>query len=719
MSDKFKLKKDPQAAIEAKRYNNPIASRAFILEFLKFKGKAVTFATLAQQFSLKTKEQKHALETRLRAMMRDGQITEDKNNKILIVKKLKPVQATILSTKEKGIYALTKAGEEVFLQARFTKLVLSGDKVLVKILPKNHKHSEVAILDKIVEHQHKTVTGLYKIENGVAKIEPALKSFKFEVFAVETKIKAQPGQYVVAKITHYPELNKPHCTAEVIKLLGDTSVNGVELSVAISAHDIPHKWPAGIYPEVAKLGSEISTSEVDRREDLRSLPFVTIDGEDSRDFDDAVYAYLNDDGTSNLYVAIADVSHYVKTGSELDKEALNRATSVYFPREVVPMLPEALSNDLCSLVPNKDRLAMVAKLSLDSKGKLKSYEFCRALIKSHARLTYTKVFKMLTAELDTPVWFQQPLAALHKLYEQLSKLRKARHAIEFSAPESRIIFNKEGKIAKIVTQQRNKAHLIIEECMLVANNAAALYLEKHKVPTLYRIHAAPEAKKVVVLEAFLAQLGLEIKFGKRIKPQDYNHIMQLAKGKSFEHIVNVMLLRTMQQAVYQPENIGHYGLCYENYLHFTSPIRRYPDLIVHRCLAAILDSATTNTYTSKNLTELGQHCSMAERRAEIASRDVVSWLKCCYMQDKIGQTFQGIISSVTSFGLFVEIKDIHIDGLVHISSLGNDYYDFNPALNQLIGRKDKKRFSIGGNIKVKVARVDINAKFIDFEPITD
>lgn len=716
MAKKFNLKKDPELESESKRYANPIASRQFIMEFMKHYAAPLSLSAIKKQFKIRSTSEQDAFEKRIKAMLRDGQIMQDRKDNLILATGLKLLTSQVSHSKELGFFVTTDRGKQIPLQQRFNNILFSGDRILAKVLPKSNHGPECAILVDVIVRRHTKVTGLYKKRNGIGFIEPSSKAFKADVLVASESKTANVGEYVIAEICHYPEVKQPYCIATITEILGDSSVKGVELSVALSAHDIPHEWPDAIYPEIANLKHKISAADLKNRTDLRHKPFVTIDGEDSRDFDDAVYAEKLENDNYKLYVAIADVSHYVRPGTELDKEARNRATSVYFPREVVPMLPEALSNDLCSLVPYKDRLAMVSEMVVNNQGELLSFDFYRAVINSHARLTYNKVFQMLEGSLKTPQFFQEPLTNLHFLYNILCRRRKERGAIEFNSPEARLIFNKEGKIAKIVSSSRNKAHMLIEECMLLANNAAALYLSQHETPSLFRVHGRPDAAKVKQLSSFLGNLGINLRLGKEISSDDYNAITKLVQGKSYEHIVNVVLLRTMQQAVYQPENIGHYGLNYDYYLHFTSPIRRYPDLIVHRCIASIIDKKQ-HAYSYKKLDELGEHCSNAERRADYASRDVVAWLKCCYMQDKLGVCYSGTITSVTSFGLFVEIDDIFVDGLVHISSLGNDYYDYKPDSNSLIGRKNNQKFSIGNKIKVKVAKVDVNSKFIDFEPI--
>tara|TARA_B110000285_G_scaffold143056_1_gene159855 strand:- start:54 stop:1805 length:1752 start_codon:yes stop_codon:yes gene_type:complete len=515
---------------------------------------------------------------------------------------------------------------------------------------------------------------------------------------------------------------------------------GMEIDVAIRTHEIPHEWPLEASHEAAQLAPEVTEADKHDRIDLREMPFVTIDGEDARDFDDAVYCRKRTLGGWRLYVAIADVSHYVRTGTALDTEAHRRATSVYFPERVIPMLPEAISNGLCSLNPHVDRLVMVCEMTISSKGKLSGYEFYEGLIHSHARLTYTKVGAMLDSgdEQCQPLRKEynhvvQPVDQLHKLYSALRSARDARGAIDFETQETRIIFGEDRKITDIVPVHRNDAHKLIEECMLAANVSTAKFLAKHKLDGLFRVHKGPKPTKLENLRGFLGEMGLSLPGGEEPKPKHYQALLSSIKGRPDANLVQTVMLRSLSQAVYTPENEGHFGLGYDAYAHFTSPIRRYPDLLVHRAIRSVIQSKQLSRYvkrikatekqpqspwypyTTADVVVLGEHCSMAERRADAAVWDVEGWLKCEYMQGHIGDYFHGTINAVTSFGLFVELADVYVEGLVHISALPGDYYHFDAAKHRLQGERSGKSFRLGDSIEVQVVRVDLDEKKIDFE----
>ena len=469
-------------------------------------------------------------------------------------------------------------------------------------------------------------------------------------------------------------------------------------------------------PEEAKKG----------RVDLRNLPLVTIDGEDARDFDDAVYCEKSGKGWK-LWVAIADVSYYVRLRSALDTEAYNRGNSVYFPNRVVPMLPEILSNGLCSLNPQVDRLCMVCEMHISAKGKLTDYRFYEAVMNSHARLTYTKVAAILDGDDELRTRYQglvPHLEELHHLYQALLNARKQRGAIDFETIETKFIFNAMGRIDRIEPVVRNDAHKIIEECMILANIAAANFMEKHKEPALYRIHATPSEEKLTSFRAFLSECGLSLEGGMKPTTKDYAKLLEQVKDRPDHELIQTMLLRSLSQAVYHADNIGHFGLALEEYAHFTSPIRRYPDLTLHRGIKYLLAKEkgakrkTTDTggyhYSFDEMDLLGDHCSMTERRADDATREVADWLKCEYMQDHVGAEFSGVISSVTGFGLFVRLDDLFIDGLVHISTLDNDYYQFDAAKQRLIGENSGMIYRLGDKVKIRVVAVHLEQKMVDF-----
>jgi ribonuclease R len=490
--------------------------------------------------------------------------------------------------------------------------------------------------------------------------------------------------------------------------------------MAIRSHELPHRWPAELEEEIKQLSPEVPEAAKEGRVDLRDTPLVTIDGEDARDFDDAVFAKKTPKGWK-LLVAIADVSHYVQINTALDNEAKNRSTSVYFPEKVIPMLPEILSNGLCSLNPHVDRLCMVCEMLIDGEGNVTRSRFFEAVMRSHARLTYTEVAKMLV-EGDTELAQKHAalmphLRELYALYKVMRVQREQRGAMDFDTQETRIVFGKNRKIEKIVPVTRNDAHKLIEEFMITANSAAARFLNGKKIPKLLRIHEGPSADKLLNLKTFLGELGLKFGGGAQPTPLDYMHLVEAVRHRPDAHLIQTVLLRSMSQAVYSPELKGHFGLALDAYAHFTSPIRRYPDLLVHRAIRHCLQGKNVASffYGVPDMVLLGEHCSANERRADDATRDVVSWLKCEFMMDKIGEEFSGIISAVTSFGFFVELADIYVEGLVHISNLGQDYFHFDPTSHQLKGERTNTNFRLGDSVKIRVVRVDLDEKKMDFE----
>ena len=504
--------------------------------------------------------------------------------------------------------------------------------------------------------------------------------------------------------------------------------------MAIRSHGIPFEWPEGVLKEASALAEQPSDADKQGRVDLRDLAFVTIDGEDARDFDDAVYCEKKQGGGWRLWVAIADVSHYVRPGSTLDEEARNRGNSVYFPERVVPMLPEALSNGLCSLMPRVDRLSMVCEMDISRVGNISAYHFYESVIHSHARLTYTQVGEVLQAGRHESVdkAIVPHLKRLHGLYKALRQAREKRGAIDFETTETRILFDAQRKIESIVPVHRNDAHKLIEECMLCANVATARFFEEHKLPILYRVHEGPGEEKLENLRSFLGELGLDLGGGESPSPMDYQVLRGQIGERSDSHVIETMLLRSLSQAVYQPENKGHFGLHYPAYAHFTSPIRRYPDLLVHRGIRRVIRSDMPSKrvlredappipqerifpYGFADMLVLGEQCSLTERRADDATREVDAWLKCEFLQDHVGDSFEGVVAAVTGFGLFVELSDLYIEGLVHISALPADYYHFDQARQRLTGERSGRTFRLGDEVTVQVARVDLDEKKIDLE----
>ncbi|MBL6986292.1 MAG: ribonuclease R, partial [Methylobacter sp.] len=560
---------------------------------------------------------------------------------------------------------------------------------------------------------------LYK-EDGFTYVVPDNKNIAQTILVQKGGTgKAKQGQIVVAEIVEQPtKLRQP--IGRIIEVMGEHMAPGMEIEMAIRSHDLPNEWSDELLEEIKPLSKDVPESAKEDRVDLRAIPLVTIDGEDARDFDDAVYCQKTPKGWK-LLVAIADVSHYVQINSALDKEAQKRSTSVYFPEQVIPMLPEILSNGLCSLNSNVDRLCMVCELFINEQGQVARSRFFDAVMSSHARLTYTEVAKMLV---DGDIGLAEKYKAvmphlqeLYALYKVMRVSREQRGAMDFDTQETRIVFGADRKIEKIVPVVRNDAHKLIEEFMITANMAAARFLNGKKMPKLLRIHEGPSADKLLNLKTFLGELGLSLGGGAKPTPLDYMHLMESIRDRTDAHLIQTVLLRSMSQAVYSPELKGHFGLALEAYAHFTSPIRRYPDLLVHRAIRHCLQGKSVESffYGVPDMVVLGEQCSANERRADDATRDVVSWLKCEYMMDKVGEEFSGIISAVTSFGFFVELAEIYVEGLIHISNLAQDYFHFDATSHQLRGERTGINYRLGDSVNIRVVRVDLDEKKMDFE----
>ena len=632
--------------------------------------------------------------------------------------------------------------DDLFLGLREMEKLFDGDQVLARFTGIDNRGRREGTIVEILCRKHSHVIGRFYQEQGFSLVIPDNKRINHEILIPNDQAAdAKDGQYVVAELVKYPAKRRK-AIAKITEILGDITTPGLEIDIAIRSHDIPHKWPTAVRKEIARFSKNVTEQEQVGRFDLRDVPFVTIDGEDAKDFDDAVFAHIHQRGNWTLYVAIADVSHYVAAGSVLDEEAINRGNSVYFPGHVIPMLPEKLSNGLCSLRPKVDRLAMVCEMHISAKGEMTGYTFYEAVIHSHARLTYTEVAEIVQKpETGAAKKMQGRLRRRHNsvvdhvdnLYLLSKALRTYRDqlgALEFGTTETRIIFGEDKKIREIVPVERNDAHRLIEECMLSANVAAARVLEEYKVPALYRIHEGPNIDKLENLREYLGEQGLYLAGGDKPSPTDYQQVLRAIAHRPDRHMLQTMLIRSMMQAMYKPENEGHFGLGFPAYTHFTSPIRRYPDLLVHRAIRSLIRSHKgvhvqkheaavrcskdrIYPYNKEDMVKFGESCSAAERRADAASYSVIDWLKCEYMQDHVGGEFGGTIAAVTSFGLFVELEDIHIEGLVHITELSNDYYHFDPVRHCLEGERRHKVYSLGDTVQVKVIRVELDEKRID------
>lgn len=741
---------DPEAAREAEKYENPIPSRELILSHLAERGAPASREQLVEEFGLHTEDQLEALRRRLRAMERDGQLIYTRRGTYAPVDKLDLICGRISGHRDGfGFLVPDDGSDDLFLSPAQMRLVFDRDRALVRVAGFDRRGRREGGIVEVIERAHESIVGRYYEENGIGFVVADNPKIQQEVLVTPGRTKnARVGQFVEIKITHWPT-SRFQPQGDIVEVIGNYMAPGMEIDVALRSYDIPHVWPEAVIKEARKLKPEVEEKDKEKRIDLRHLPFVTIDGEDARDFDDAVYCEKNSSrwklfsGGWKLYVAIADVSHYVKVGSALDAEATERGNSVYFPERVVPMLPEELSNGLCSLNPHVDRLAMVCEMSMSKSGQLVDYQFYEAVIHSHARLTYNKVSYMLEDPKGSEgkalrSEYKEILPHLKQLYALYQVLLAARHergAIDFETQETRIIFGEDRKIDEIRPTQRNDAHKLIEECMLAANVATAQFMQKHEIPSLYRVHDGPPLERLEKLKAFLGELGLSLQRGKSKdgpSPKDYQKLLESIRERPDYHLIQTVMLRSLSQAVYSSDNNGHFGLNYEAYTHFTSPIRRYPDLLVHRAIrsvirskadtphvrragATIMPRARIYPYDEAALEKLGEQCSMTERRADEATRDVVNWLKCEFMQDRVGETFAGVITAVTGFGIFVELRDIYVEGLVHVTALPADYYHFDPVHHRLSGERSGRSFRLGDSVEVKVMRVDLDERKIDFE----
>ena len=721
---------DPQAEREAQKYDQPIASRELILNVMAERDVPMRFTELADALRIHNDSDLFSLQKRVKAMQRDGQLISGRRGALGLPKKMDLVKCKIIGHRDGyGFASPTEGGDDFFLSSRQMYSVFDGDEVLIAQSGQDDKGRPEGQIVEVLTRAHTHIVGRYMEEGGIGYLLPHNRRISNHVLIPpKSKHGAKTGQLVSVKLTDYPT-EVLGAKGEVEEILGDHLDPGLEIDVAIRAHDIPHEWPDAVLSEAGALRDEPSESDKQHRVDLRHLGLVTIDGEDARDFDDAVYCEAEGSGF-RLWVAIADVSHYVQIGSALDEEAFNRGNSVYFPERVVPMFPEVLSNGLCSLKPNVDRLAMVCEMVIDAQGQVTDSSFYEAVIHSHARLTYTQVGAVLENGWHEGVHTDrlEGLSQLHALYKVLREARSTRGAIDFETVETRILFDENRKIDAIVPVNRNDAHKLIEECMLAANVATAAYLEASELAALFRVHEGPSAERLEALRTFLGELALDIPGGMDPTPLDYQSVLSRLAERDDAQVIQTMLLRSLSQAVYKPDNGGHFGLNYEAYAHFTSPIRRYPDLLVHRAIKRLATSSGSTPrklskdktralypYTMTDLVAVGEHCSMTERRADDATRDVQLWLKCEYLRHHIGDEFAGVVASVTRFGMFVELTDIYMEGLVHISALPSDYYHFDHASQRLVGEHTRQTYQLGDAVRVQVARVDLDDRKIDLE----
>ncbi len=707
-------KSDPHATREAANYASPLPSRELILQVMTDQGIPLSTEQLYILLDI-SDDEREIFNKRLNAMEREGQVMRNRKNQLCIAEKLHLIAGKIQGHPDGfGFLIPDNGAEDLFLSPREMSQVLHGDRAMVRMAGLDRKGRPEGKIVEILERTNTTLVGRVVQGQGVTIVAAEDKRINQDILIpYHLDMGAKVGQVVTVELTAQPSASaRP--MGKVIQILGNYADSGMEIEIALRKHQLPHVFPPAAIKQAEAFNPLVQPADYKYRMDLRELPLITIDGETARDFDDAVYAEPQGKGW-RLVVAIADVSYYVKPGDALDLEAYDRGNSVYFPRRVIPMLPEALSNGLCSLKPDVERMCMVCDMQVDGLGVVKQYKFYPSVMRSKARMTYTQVYDMLQnpqGELAQEyAWLMPHAQHLYTLYKLMLAQREKRGAIEFESSETIMIFNDNGKIDRIEAYARNEAHRLIEECMLAANVCAADFLKANEHPALYRIHEGPTPEKLEALRTFMGEFGFGVAGGDTPHAKDYGRLIAQFKGRPDEQLLQTVLLRSMQQAVYSPDNVGHFGLAYDAYAHFTSPIRRYPDLLIHRAIKAVLKD---EKYKAGDWSQLGIHCSMTERRADDATRDVNAWLKCYYMQDKIGEVYEGTVAGVTSFGLFVALDGVYVEGLLHVTELGNDYFNFDKARHEMSGERTGVRYRLGDRLTVKVARVDLETSKIDF-----
>lgn len=716
---------DPHAEREAQRYERPIPSREAILALLEQRGELLTEARMAEALSLFDEYDLNALRKRLGAMVRDGQLLLGRRGGYAPANKLDLIQGVVLANAEGyGFLRPDGGGDDLYLSPQQMRIVLHGDRVLASVVGIDRRGRKQGAIVEVLQRRSPRLVGRVVIENGVTLVAPDDRRVHQDVMIVPGQdMGARSGQIVVAEITDPPTPHRGPMGA-IRAVLGERLQPSLLVEMAIASHDLPHDWPEAVIRDAAQVEPQVTAAEREGRVDLRSLPLVTIDGADARDFDDAVFAEPKRGGGYRLVVAIADVSHYVKVGSALDKEAYERSTSTYFPGFVVPMLPETLSNGICSLNPKVERLCMVCDMVINEEGEVVRSKFYNAVMRSHARLTYNRVWQAIglnDADARHELADVMPqIEHLHGLYKLMAAQRKRRGAIDFETPEVKFRLDQRGEVETMGATERNDAHKLIEECMIAANVQAALFLEKKKIPALFRAHEPPPAEKYEDLQNFLREFKLRMPPVEEVTPGDYADILRLVHDRPERELIQSVLLRSQSMAAYQPDNRGHFGLALEAYAHFTSPIRRYPDLLVHRAIRYAIGGGkpTAYSYTPSEMAAMAVHCSQRERRAEEAERDVDERFKCAWMSKHVGSEFAGTVTGVTSFGLFVELDESKVSGLVHISQLSNDYYHFDPVRHLLKGERSGAQFRLGDHVRVQVLRASLEDRKIDFRLVT-
>ena len=723
----YKLSKirraDPQFEREKAQYEHPLPSREYILQTLTAQGAPLELGRLVELLDVQPFELE-SFQRRLGAMAREAQLMQNRRGDWLIPDKADLVRGRIAGHPDGfGFLIPDEGGADLFLSAKEMDKVLHGDKAIARVIGVDRKGRPEGKIVEVTERANRFVVGRVVEEHGVRFVVAENKRISQDILLAPAEkgakkaLRAQSGQVVMIELIEQPSKHAQPI-GRLVEVLGNYADPGMEIEIALRKHELPYEFSVGALAETKKLPEAVRKSDWKGREDLTGLPLVTIDGETARDFDDAVFCERKGKGF-RLVVAIADVSNYVTAGGALDGDAYARGNSVYFPRRVIPMLPEKLSNGLCSLNPQVERLCMVCDMEIAGSGAIRRFRFYPAVMFSHARLTYEEVAAALYEKDAGARARLEPLLphleALDLLYRQLAKERVKRGAIDFETVETRMIFDDHGKIERIEPYERNDAHRLIEECMLAANVCASEFLREREHPSLYRIHEGPTPERLVKLRDFLGTFGFQLGGGDEPKAKDYAKLLETIGQRPDRQLLQTVMLRSLRQAIYSPDNVGHFGLAYESYTHFTSPIRRYPDLLVHRAIKSALAGRRYEPAGGANAwEEIGLQCSMTERRADEATRDVEAWLKCFYMKDRVGESFEGSISSVVPFGIFVALDGVFVEGLVHVSELGQDYFHFDEKLHAMVGERSGRRFRLADRVRVQLTRVDMEANKIDF-----
>jgi ribonuclease R len=723
--------RDPHADREASRYDNPIASRELILHHLAAADGPMEAEALAEALGLSEPDRFEALGNRLRAMVRDGQLLQNRKGAFAPAAQMDLVAGSVIANPDGFGFLRPEAagGDDLFLPPFEMRKVMHGDRVLASITGLDRRGRPQGSIVEVLERRLTRLIGRYTVEAGIGYVVPDDQRIQRNLLiAPDAHGEAKEGQLVVAEIVHAPDPKRPPI-GRVLTVLGERLTASLAVQAAIHGHDIPHEFPQPVLNEAANIPVDVDGATAAQRTDIRQLPLVTIDGEDAKDFDDAVYCEPNRDGF-RLVVAIADVSHYVRPGTPLDDEAQKRATSVYFPGFVVPMLPETLSNGICSLKPKVDRLCFVCDMQVDRKGQVTDSKFYEAVMHSHARLTYTQVWNAVgegIAEDAREDALQRigtllpHVQRLHQLYEVLRKAREKRGAIEFESSEVRFVLGPQGEVTQAGMIQRNDAHKLIEECMIAANVEAAKCLLEREVQAPYRIHERPPEGKYEDLLEFLKEFNLKMPAWSKVEPRDFTALLRKIRDRPEAALLESVLLRSQSLAVYSPANAGHFGLALEAYAHFTSPIRRYPDLLVHRAIKHALSGARPEKfkYSPSDMAQLALQCSERSRRADEAQREVDDRYRAAWMEQHVGGEFDGVISGVTSFGLFIELDESKVNGLVHVTQLPNDFYHFDPIRKTLTGERRGREFRLGDRVRIVVLKASVEDRKIDFRLVEE